>query len=84
NWSKAFQGIYTQPPDWYQGGSFGPNFYPYMFANNLNTMSSMTSSVMTSAPRSADNSAFGGDSSSDSGGGGFEGGGFGGGGTDAF
>ena len=81
NWSKAFQGIYTQPPQWYQGG-YGPNFYPYMFANDLGSMSSMASDVMTSAPRSAEGSAFSGDS--DSGGGGFEGGGFGGGGTDAF
>jgi len=80
NWSKAFQGIYTQPPDWYQGGSFGPNFYPYLFANNLNSMSSLAGSAMTSAPRSAEGSAFGGGG----GGGGFEGGGFGGGGGDAF
>jgi uncharacterized membrane protein len=79
NWSKAFQGIYTQPPQWYQG-SYGPGFYPYMFANDLNSMSSMAGDVMTSAPRSAEGSAF----SSDSGGGGFEGGGFGGGGGDAF
>jgi uncharacterized membrane protein YgcG len=82
NWSKAFQGIYTQPPDWYQGGTFGPSFYPYMFANNLNSMSSLASSAMTSAPRSAGGSAFGGDGGG--GGGGFEGGGFGGGGGDAF
>jgi uncharacterized membrane protein YgcG len=81
NWSKAFQGIYTQPPQWYQG-SYGPNFYPYMFANDLNSMSSMASDVMTSAPRSAEGSAFGGDGGG--GGGGFEGGGFGGGGGDAF
>jgi hypothetical protein len=40
----------------------------------------MAGDVMTSAPRSAEGSAF----SSDSGGGGFEGGGFGGGGGDAF
>ena len=79
NWSKAFQGIYTQPPQWYQG-SYGPNFYPYMFANDLNSMSSMAGDVMTSAPRSAEGSAF----SGDSGGGGSEGGGFGGGGGDAF
>jgi hypothetical protein len=82
NWSKAFQGIYTQPPQWYQGGSYGPNFYPYMFANDLNSMSSMAGTVMTSSPRSAEGSAFGGDGGG--GGGGFEGGGFGGGGTDAF
>src|SRR5260221_5490704 len=46
NWSKAFQGIYTQPPQWYQG-SYGPGFYPYMFANDLGSMSSMASDVMT-------------------------------------
>jgi len=80
NWSKAFQGIYTQPPQWYQG-SYGPNFYPYMFANDLGSMSSMASDVMTSAPRSAEGSAF---SSDGGGGGGFSGGGFGGGGGDAF
>ena len=84
NWSKAFQGIYTQPPQWYQGGSFGPNFYPYMFADNLNSMSSLASTAMTSAPRSSGGSAWGGDGDSGGGGGGFEGGGFGGGGTDAF
>jgi hypothetical protein len=83
NWSKAFQGIYTQPPQWYQG-SYGPGFYPYMFANDLGSMSSMASDVMTSAPRSAEGSAFSSDSDSGGGGGGFEGGGFGGGGTDAF
>jgi uncharacterized membrane protein YgcG len=81
NWSKAFQGIYTQPPEWYQG-SYGPNFYPYMFANDLNSMSSMASDVMTSAPRSAEGSAFSSDGGD--GGGGSEGGGFGGGGGDAF
>jgi uncharacterized membrane protein YgcG len=81
NWSKAFQGIYTQPPQWYQGG-YGPNFYPIMFANDLNSMSSMAGDVMTSAPRSAEGSAFSSDSGG--GGGGFEGGGFGGGGGDAF
>jgi uncharacterized membrane protein YgcG len=81
NWSKAFQGIYTQPPQWYQGGSFGPSFYPYMFVNNLNAMSVQTADVLSSAPRSSQGSGF---SSGDGGGGGFSGGGFGGGGGDAF
>jgi uncharacterized membrane protein len=53
-----------------------------MFANDLNSMSSMAGDVMTSAPRSAEGSAFSSDSGG--GGGGFEGGGFGGGGGDAF
>jgi uncharacterized membrane protein YgcG len=78
NWSKAFQGIYTQPPQWYQG-SYGPGFYPYLFVNDLNSMSTLASTAMTSAPRSSEGSAFSGD-----GGGGFSGGGFGGGGGDAF
>ena len=81
NWSKAFQGIYTQPPQWYQGGSFGPSFYPFMFVTNLNAMSVQTSSVLSSAPRSSGGSAFG---DGGGGGGGFSGGGFGGGGGDAF
>ena len=78
NWSKAFQGIYTQPPQWYQG-SYGPAFYPYLFVNDLNTMSLQAGSVMSSAPRSSGGSGFSG-----GGGGGFSGGGFGGGGGDAF
>jgi uncharacterized membrane protein len=76
NWSKAFQGIYTEPPQWYQG-AYGVNFYPYMFVNSLSSMGSQVGSVMTSAPRSSGGSGFGG-------GGGFSGGGFGGGGGDAF
>jgi len=80
NWSKAFQNIYTQPPTWYQGGGYGPNFYPYLFVNNLNTMSTQASSVMVSAPRSSGGSGFGGGG----GGGGFSGGGFGGGGGGGF
>lgn len=76
NWSKAFQGIYTEPPQWYQG-NYGPTFYPYLFANNLSSMGAQVGSVMASAPRSSGGSGFGGD-------GGFSGGGFGGGGGDAF
>jgi uncharacterized membrane protein len=74
NWSKAFDGIMTQPPGWYRGSS-GPIFYPVNFTNNLNTMSSRASSVMASAPRSSGGSGFGGGGSS---GGGFGGGGGGG------
>jgi hypothetical protein len=77
NWSKAFQNIYTQPPAWYQGGSYGANFYPYLFVNNLNAMSLEAGSTLSSAPRSSSGSGF-------AGGGGFSGGGFGGGGGDAF
>jgi len=75
NWSRAFQGIMTQPPQWYRGSSYGPNFYPMTFTNDLSYMSSRASSVMTSAPRSSGGSGFGGGGSS---GGGFGGGGGGG------
>jgi len=74
NWSKAFDGIMTQPPGWYRGSS-GPIFYPVNFTSNLNSMSSRASSVMASAPRSSGGSGFGGGGSS---GGGFGGGGGGG------
>jgi uncharacterized membrane protein len=74
NWSKAFDGIMTQPPGWYRGSS-GPIFYPVNFTNNLNSMSSRASNVMASAPRSSGGSGFGGGGSS---GGGFGGGGGGG------
>jgi uncharacterized membrane protein YgcG len=77
NWSKAFQGILTEPPQWYRGSSFGPNFYPMNFVGDLNSMSARASSVMTSAPRSSGGSGF-------SGGGGSSGGGFGGGGGGGF
>ena len=76
NWSKAFQGIYNQPPQWYQGG-YGPNFYPMIFVNDLNSMSTQAGSIMSSSPRSAEGSGF-------SGGGGSSGGGFGGGGGSGF
>ena len=74
SWSKAFDGIMTQPPAWYRGGS-GPIFYPVNFTSNLNSMSSRASNVMASAPRSSGGSGFGGGGSS---GGGFGGGGGGG------
>jgi uncharacterized membrane protein YgcG len=78
NWSNAFKNIYTQPPQWYQG-NFGPGFYPYLFVNQLNSMSSLAGDAMASAPRSSGGSGFGG-----GGGGGFSGGGFGGGGGSGF
>jgi len=60
NWSRAFQGILTQPPQWYRGSSYGPNFYPMMFTNDMSAMSSRASSVMSSAPRSSGGSGFSG------------------------
>jgi uncharacterized membrane protein len=80
NWSRAFQDVLKQPPDWYRGSSYGTSFYPMGFANDIGYMSNMASSAMTSAPRSSGGSGFsGGD-----GGGGSSGGGFGGGGGGGF
>lgn len=73
-WVTAFQGIYTQPPDWYRG-SLGPNFYPLGFVHDLDAMSTRASSVLASSPRSSGGSGFSGGGSS---GGGFGGGGGGG------
>jgi uncharacterized membrane protein len=74
-WVGAFQNIYTQPPSWYQGGYYNGGFYPIMFVNSLDNMTTRASSVMSSAPRSSGGSGFGGGGSS---GGGFGGGGGGG------
>jgi uncharacterized membrane protein len=76
-WVGAFGDICKQPPNWYQGGVYGNNFVPLYFIASLNSMTAQTSSVMSSAPRSAGGgSGFGG--------GGFSGGGFGGGGGGGF
>ena len=78
NWVRAFTGIYTQPPAWYQGSTMA-NFRPRHFVSNLSQMSAAAGTAMTSAPRSSGGSGFGGGSS-----GGFSGGGFGGGGGGGF
>ena len=82
-WAKAFQGIVQNPPSWYEGGSWGPNFNSWIFLHDLSAMTTDTTSAFVSTPRASyDSSGFtgsGGDS-----GGGFSGGGFGGGGGDAF
>jgi hypothetical protein len=72
--------VLKQPPDWYRGSSFAPNFYAMNFANDMGHMTSLASSAMSSAPRSSGGSAF----SGDGGGGGFSGGGFGGGSVGGF
>lgn len=77
NWVRAFDGIYTEPPTWYQGGR-AADFQPRRFVGNLSQMSAAAGAVMTSAPRSSGGSGFGGGSSGGSSGGGFGGGGGGG------
>lgn len=79
NWVRAFDGIYTQPPSWYQGTSLA-EFRPGRFVNDLSQMSAAAGTIMTSAPRSTGGSGFSSGGSS----GGFSGGGFGGGGGRGF
>lgn len=75
NWAKAFEGIYSQPPQWYRGADF-TQFSPRSFTADLGRLSSRAGAMMVSAPRSSGGSGFGG--------GGFSGGGFGGGGGGGF
>ena len=79
NWVRAFEGIYTQPPTWYQGRDLA-DFRPHRFVDNLSRMSTTTEAMMTSAPRSSGGSGFSSGKSS----GGSSGGGFGGGGGNGF
>ena len=74
NWAKAFEGIYTEPPQWYTGPAGVHTFRPSTLTSNLGVMSTQAASVMASAPRSSGGSGFSGGSS----GGGFGGGGGGG------
>ena len=75
-WVQAFSGIAMQPPQWYQGASYGASFQPYFLVNDLNMMSTQAATTMASSPRSSGGSGFGG--------GGGAGGGFGGGGGGGF
>ncbi len=73
NWAKAFEGIYTTPPTWYQGGRY-QTFQPRAFVSSLGGLSSSAGAAMSAAPRSSGGSGFSGGGS----GGGFGGGGGGG------
>jgi hypothetical protein len=74
NWTKAFEDIYHQPPEWYRGDF--TTFRPSSFVYSLNQMSTRAAAAMVSAPRSSGSSGFGGGGFSGGGGGGGGGGGF--------
>lgn len=74
NWSKAFEGIYQNPPNWYVSSAGGRTFTPYAFTHSIRSVTSNLSSAMFSSPRGS------GGGRSGFGGGGSSGGGFGGGG----
>src|SRR6266487_373973 len=73
--ARAFEGIYTQPPQWYVGPSV-LNFNVSHFSSSVSNLSSVAGTTMSSTPRSSSGSGFGGGGG---GGGGFSGGGGGGG-----
>ncbi len=80
-WAKAFEDLYTEPPDWYVG-RHPHSFRTGVFVSNLSLMSNQAGTVMASQPRSTGGSGFSGGGFG--GGGGFSGGGFGGGGGGGF
>ncbi|MHB1001923.1 MAG: DUF2207 domain-containing protein [Armatimonadota bacterium] len=82
-WAKAFDGLQTVPPEWYEGDY--TTFRPSIFANDLSIASNSWGSSMSTRPRTEGKGSggfFGGGSGF--GGGGFSGGGFGGGGGGAW
>jgi uncharacterized membrane protein len=76
NWSKAFEGIYQEPPQWFRSQEGFRTFSPFHFSRSITSATSSLASAMYSAPRGSGISGGG----SGFGGGGFSGGGFGGGG----
>ncbi|MFC2095912.1 DUF2207 family protein, partial [Candidatus Bipolaricaulota bacterium] len=76
-WTRQFEGLLNQPPQWYVGSSQTPIFNAILFSHTLSSMTRHMQQTFVSAPRSSGKSAWSGRSSF---GGGFSGGGFGGGG----
>ncbi len=70
-WAKQFDGIYITPPNWYHDSTFGNGFNALLFAHNLHSFHTASTSTLVSTASSG---------TSGLGGGGFSGGGFGGGG----
>lgn len=75
-WARKFQGIFTEPPDWYRTSYMG-SFSTVYLAGSLINMQGSLNSTLTSSPSSGGGGGGGGF------GGGFSGGGFGGGGSRA-
>lgn len=83
-WAKAFAGLYTQPPDWYQPINAGA-YTTWQLTSDLDRSLSKMSTTFVSVPRSTGPTGQGFNwSSGGFGGGGSSGGGFGGGGGGAW
>ncbi|MFN0179551.1 MAG: DUF2207 domain-containing protein [Gemmatimonadales bacterium] len=72
-WAKAFDGIFTTPPNWYRGSNMTA-FNVNAFSGRMAEMSTQASSSLASSPRSSSGSGFSGGSSGGGGGGGGGGG----------
>lgn len=79
-WAKAFDGICTEPPQWFAGAGPVGRFHTADLTGGLSRMGAVTTAAMQSGPRSSGGSGFGGSGLSGFSGGGFSGGGFSGGG----
>jgi uncharacterized membrane protein len=73
--ARAFEGIYTQAPQWYVGPSV-MSFNVGHFSSSMSHLSTVAATTMSSSPRSSSGSGFGGGGSSGGGGGGGGGGAF--------
>ena len=73
--ARAFEGIYTQPPQWYVGPSV-MNFNVSHFSSSVSHLTTVAGTTLSSSPRSSGGSGFGGGGSSGGGGGGGGGGAF--------
>ncbi len=82
-WAKAFEGIYTAPPAWYQGDGNAP-VSTALIVSALNRSSTLMQTGMYAPPRSSGSGSGGGFSSGGFSGGGSSGGGFGGGGGSSW
>jgi len=76
-WTRQFEGLLNEPPQWYIGNPRTPAFNAILFSHTLSSMTRSMQRTFVSAPRTSGQSAASGRSSF---GGGFSGGGFGGGG----
>ncbi len=82
-WAKAFEGLYTEPPQWYMpygNRPFSTGYFVSSIDNSVNRMNS----VLPTQPRSTGTGSSSGWSSGGFSGGGFSGGGFGGGGGSSW
>jgi uncharacterized membrane protein len=59
-WAHAFEGMLTEPPTWYVGGT--GTFNPVNFSTQMGTFSTAASSSMASSPGSSGGGSSGGGS----------------------